>query len=91
MPHDHVVTVNVPFESQKQAQIAQRTMAVDPVLKKDEISVTYAVDEKTLVCRFAGESDRVIRVAISNAIDNIKTVIETIEEFEGQKETVFAN
>lgn len=88
---DHIVTVDVPFETQKQAEIAQRTMSVDPVLKKDEISVTYSVEQNVLQCRFAGVSDRVIRVAISNALDNIKTVVETFDEFDGQKETVFTN
>ncbi|OBA21260.1 transcription factor Pcc1 [Metschnikowia bicuspidata var. bicuspidata NRRL YB-4993] len=86
---DHIVTLNIPFETAKQAQIARDTIAVDPVLKKDEISVDYITEGATLVARFAGVSDRVIRVAVSNSIDNIKTIIETIDEFDGENDTVF--
>lgn len=88
---DHVVTINIPFENAKQAEIARNTIAVDPVLKKDEISVDFSTDGATLIARFAGVSDRVIRVAVSNSIDNIKTIIETIDEFDGEKDTVFEN
>lgn len=86
---DHIVTLDFPFETSEQAHIAQRTISVDPVLKKDEITVEYSVSNTLLVCIFAGVSDRVIRVAISNAIDNIKTIVECIDEFDGQRETKF--
>ncbi|KAM9916959.1 hypothetical protein OXX59_009665 [Metschnikowia pulcherrima] len=86
---DHIVTLRIPFENARQAQIARNAIAVDPVLKKDEISVDFTANNDTLVARFAGVSDRVIRVAVSNSIDNIKTIIETIDEFDGEKDTVF--
>lgn len=89
MPLDHKLTLNIPFETAEQAHIAQRAISVDPVLKKNEISVEYSVHESQLVCAFAGASDRVIRVAISNAIDNIKTIIECMDEFDGEKDTLF--
>ncbi|GEQ72641.1 hypothetical protein JCM33374_g6328 [Metschnikowia sp. JCM 33374] len=86
---DHIVTINIPFETAKQAKIARDTISVDPVLKKDEISVDFSTEGAALIARFAGVSDRVIRVAVSNSIDNIKTIIETIDEFDGEKETIF--
>lgn len=89
MSLEHKLTLNIPFETVSQAQIAQRTILVDPVLKKNEISVDYSVQDSQLVCEFAGVSDRVIRVAISNAIDNIKTIIECMDEFDGEKDTLF--
>lgn len=88
---DHVVTLNIPFETPQQAIIARNSIAVDPVLKKDEISVEHTVEDSLLICKFAGVSDRVIRVAISNTIDNIKTIIECIDEFDGQKDTLFVD
>lgn len=91
MALDHIVTLRIPFETTKQAEIARNAIAVDPVLKKNEISVTFECDGHELLCTFAGVSDRVIRVSISNCIDNIKTIIETMDEFDGQRETVFVN
>lgn len=89
MSLDHQLTLNIPFETTAQAYIAQRAISVDPVLKKNEITVEYSVEETQLVCAFSGASDRVIRVAISNAIDNIKTIIECMDEFDGAKNTLF--
>ncbi|KAM9938583.1 hypothetical protein OXX80_001926 [Metschnikowia pulcherrima] len=86
---DHIVTLRIPFENNRQAQIARNAIAVDPVLKKDEISVDFTASNDTLVAPFAGVSDRVIRVAVSNLIDYVKTIIETIDEFDGEKDTVF--
>ncbi|EEQ41619.1 Transcription factor Pcc1 family protein [Clavispora lusitaniae] len=89
MPLDHKLTLTIPFETPKQAAIAQRAISVDPVLKKDEISVSYHAQDTRLICEFCGVSDRVIRVAISNAIDNIKTIIECMDEFDGEEGTLF--
>ncbi|SGZ47339.1 CIC11C00000001773 [Sungouiella intermedia] len=86
---DHVVTLNIPFETARQASIACKSISVDPVLKKDEISVDYEAVENIMKCTFAGVSDRVIRVAISNAIDNIKTIVECMDEFDGQEAKQF--
>lgn len=86
---DHAVTIDIPFVTPRQATIACNSISVDPVLKKDEISVEYEANENILKCTFAGVSDRVIRVAISNAIDNIKTIIECMDEFDGQENTHF--
>lgn len=86
---DHIVTLDIPFETDKQAEIAMRTISVDPVLKENEISVKYSTQSNLLICRFAGISDRVIRVAISSAIDNIKTIIECMDEFDGRKSDHF--
>lgn len=86
---DHQVSIDIPFETPRQAEIACKTISVDPVLKKDEISVDYEAHQNVLKCTFAGVSDRVIRVAISNAIDNIKTIIECMDEFDGQENTKF--
>lgn len=86
---DHIVKIDIPFQSSRQASIACNSISVDPVLKKDEISVEYEAQDNILKCTFAGVSDRVIRVAISNAIDNIKTIVECMDEFDGQENTLF--
>lgn len=80
------ITLNIPFETQRQAQIASKTLSPDPILKANELSVLYATDSTSLICSFSGVSDRVIRVAVSSVIDNIKTIIECMDEFDGREE-----
>lgn len=89
MSLSHIVSLDIPFESSRQAEIARQTLLPDPVLRGDEINVTYTASDSILNCKFAGVSDRVIRVAISNLIDNIKTIIECIDEFDGKENVVF--
>lgn len=90
MPLDHIVRLAIPFENDRQALIAQRVISVDPVLKAHEISVSFSASSAVLSAVFAGVSDRVIRVAISSCIDNIKTIIETMDEFDGERDTIWA-
>lgn len=85
----HRLEINIPFESSTQATVAKNTLSPDPILKKDELTVDYQVDGSSLICSFNGVSDRVIRVAISNVLDNIKTIVECFEEFEGKQDQVF--
>lgn len=90
MALDHVITLQIPFEHGSHASIAQKAISADPVLNKDDIAVRFSATGRVLNCFFAGASDRVLRVAVSNCIDNLKTIIETIDEFDGQRQTIFA-
>ncbi|KAK6463059.1 transcription factor Pcc1 [Scheffersomyces coipomensis] len=81
--------LEVPFETAKQAIIAASTLSPDPILKPNEVSVNYKSDENKLICQFQAVSDRVIRVAVSNVIENIKTIIECIDEFDGKEDQYF--
>lgn len=86
---DHTVVLRVPFETARQAQIARDTLRPDPILKSRELDVGFEAEAGVLVCSFAGVSDRVLRVAISNVIDNIKTIVECMDEFDGRQNEVF--
>ncbi|KAK6453583.1 transcription factor Pcc1-domain-containing protein [Scheffersomyces xylosifermentans] len=83
------LTLKVPFETARQALIASQTLSPDPILKGNELDVTYDAEDTTLLLKFSGISDRVIRVAISNVIDNLKTIVECIDEFDGKKDVLF--
>lgn len=78
--------LKVPFETARQAEIARDTLRPDPVLKDHETSIEYSAVDSVLVVTFTGISDRVIRVAILNCIDNIKVIIETMDVFDGKKD-----
>ena len=81
----HKISLNIPFETARQAEIACETLKPDPILKADELSVDFLHEEAVLKCNFVVVSDRVIRVAVSNVIDNIKTIIECMDEFDGME------
>jgi len=83
------LTITVPFESEHQAVIAEKTLSPDPVLQGHELTIDYSTAGCNLQCKFSGVSNRVIRVAVSSVIDNIKTIVETMDEFDGKKSTIF--
>ncbi|ODV77186.1 transcription factor Pcc1 [Suhomyces tanzawaensis NRRL Y-17324] len=85
----YTLNLSIPFESARQAEIACKTLSPDPILKVNELNVKYSHDSNTLTCAFSGVSDRVIRVAVSNVIDNIKTIIECMDEFDGKEDELF--
>ncbi|CCH43823.1 L antigen family member 3 [Wickerhamomyces ciferrii] len=76
--------LKIPFETAKQSKIAQNTLQPDPILRPADIDVKYSTEEEILVIKFDAVSDRVLRVAISSVLESLKTVIETIDEFEGK-------
>lgn len=89
MSLDYQLQITIPFETAKQAEVACNTISPDPILKKNELTVDYSVEDSNLICDFKGVSDRVIRVAISNVLDNIKTTVECMEEFEDKQHELF--
>lgn len=83
MTHPFTVSLRIPFESPEHAIIARNSLSPDPILKPEEISNNFSTNECDLIVALSGISNRVIRVAISNIIDHLKTIVETIEEFGG--------
>lgn len=89
-PFQHRVLLDIPFETSRQASIACNTLLPDPILKADMLNVTFSVSGARLQCDFTGIDDRVLRVAVSNTIDNIKTIVECMDQFDGQEDTLFS-
>lgn len=84
----HQVSISIPFESEKQALIACRSLSPDLILRSTELSVSCRSSSRDLICEFSGTCDRVIRVAISSVIDNLKTIIECMDEFDGKEDVI---
>lgn len=57
-----------------------KVLQPDPILKPQDFEVTYTTTGNSLVASFASIDDRVLRVGVSNVIDSIKTIIETMDE-----------
>ncbi|KAI5960773.1 PCC1 [Candida pseudojiufengensis] len=81
------LTLNIPFETSRQAEIAKNTLIPDPVLKSDELKIEYHTSVNNLLVTISGISDRVIRVSISNVLDNIKTIVECMDQFDGKEDS----
>lgn len=83
------LTITIPFETGCQAEIACKLLSPDPILKAMELHAEYTTEDSKLVCAFVGVSDRVLRAAVTNTLDNIKTIIECFDEFEGKEDVLF--
>ncbi|CDR45332.1 CYFA0S17e01816g1_1 [Cyberlindnera fabianii] len=86
MSFDHKLDINIPFEEPKQATIAKKSLEPDPIMRPDDIRVRFLVEESSLVIKFEATTDRTLRVAASSVLESLKTVIETIDEFQNAKD-----
>lgn len=57
-------------------------MEPDPILKPEELEALFEVDNNVLKIILRSSSDRMIRIIANNFMDNIKTVIECLENFD---------
>ncbi|RLV90709.1 EKC/KEOPS complex subunit PCC1 [Spathaspora sp. JA1] len=84
------VTLRIPFSTTEHAEIAKNTLSPDPIVKSiQEFNINYQVKDNLLIILFEGVSNRIIRVTISNTIDNLKTILECIDEFDGLQDSTF--
>ncbi|AWU74745.1 uncharacterized protein C5L36_0B00120 [Pichia kudriavzevii] len=81
MPFPVSVQVNIPFGSIEQARIARDALRPDPVLKSDQSSLEYSVQDSQLNISVRGVDDRIVRVSVNNVLENLKTIIECFEVF----------
>lgn len=52
------------------------------MLKPEQLSVKFANEENVLKIILTGSSDRMIRIVANNFMDNLKTVVECMENFD---------
>lgn len=52
----------------------------DPILRPEDFQLSYVSNQNVLEVQFRSVDDRVLRVGVSNVIDSIKTIVETIDE-----------
>ncbi|AEY97973.1 FAFR289Wp [Eremothecium gossypii FDAG1] len=79
---DHTLHLHVPFESARLADIAARALAPDPLLRPEELSVSFASDGASLDIKLAAIDARVLRVATNSIFEALKTVVETADELD---------
>lgn len=86
---DVKLALDVPFETLRQAEIACKSLLPDPILKASELNIVFSTNGSHLICSFEAMTDRVLRVALSNTLDNLKTIVETMENFDDKRDTLF--
>lgn len=77
--------IKIPFQNERYAQIAQRVMSVDPILRPESFQVEYLIDPHdngTLLAKFSAEDDRCLRVGVNSSVSSILTIIESIDELD---------
>lgn len=82
---ENELTLKVFFNSEKQASISCTTLSVDPILKENEIKIVFSVENKTLICNFKSNINKLLRSMVNNTINNIKSIIECMEEFDSNE------
>ncbi|XDT03931.1 Transcription factor Pcc1 [Nakaseomyces glabratus] len=78
----HTLDLHVPFETARDALIAQRVLQPDPILRPEDFQVEYEAKATVLDIHFKAIDDRVLRVGVSSVIDSIKSIVETIDELD---------
>ncbi|KAH3720525.1 EKC/KEOPS complex subunit Lage3-like [Dreissena polymorpha] len=73
--------VQVPFQSQREAEIAFGTLSVDAEPKRGGTRKKMDVEQCTLKVHFEAEEARSLRVAVNSFFDHLTLVIKTIETF----------
>ncbi|EWH17449.1 Pcc1p [Saccharomyces cerevisiae P283] len=76
---DHTLELKIPFETERQATIANKVLSPDPILKPQDFQVDYSSEKNVMLVQFRSIDDRVLRVGVSSIIDSIKTIVEAMD------------
>lgn len=75
------VELEIPFVTNRSAEIAYHVLRVDIEPKRSQINRKLKFAENTLICTFEGQSTKQIRTAVNKFFDKIDLILETIITF----------
>ncbi|KAI8870106.1 transcription factor Pcc1 [Ramicandelaber brevisporus] len=78
----HRLELELPFQTARHAEVAQRVLAVDRELKVDVAQREITTSDSKLVVRFACDSVRTLRVSVSSFLDFAALISDTIDTFD---------
>ncbi|KAK9474468.1 CTAG/Pcc1 family [Dipodascopsis tothii] len=78
------LSLQVPFPTARQAQIAYGAISPDPQVKPDQFVVDLVVEDSTLNAKFSAASDRVLRVGVNGFFESLNVVLECLHELDVQ-------
>lgn len=76
-----VVDVEVPFPSEREAEIAYNVLRVGSEPKRSQVQKYITCDRDTLKVKFLGEEARQLRVAVNGFMDHLILCTDTIAKF----------
>jgi EKC/KEOPS complex subunit PCC1/LAGE3 len=74
--------IDIPFACEEHARIAYNTLTVDSEPRRQLIRKTLALDKSTLSVDWTAKESRILRVSINHFLENLHSVIETIQLFD---------
>ncbi|TFK20709.1 Pcc1-domain-containing protein [Coprinopsis marcescibilis] len=77
----HVVTITVPFATEKHALITKQVIEVDSELQPQAVKRILKVDGKNLIATFETLTVRLARLTVNAFLENVDLVVRTIENF----------
>lgn len=83
--HWHTLTVTIPFDSNKHAEMARKIIAVDKLLRSETVSRELRVDDCNLHATFRAITVKQARVALDHFFSDVQLIADTIEQFDPEK------
>ncbi|XP_071321805.1 L antigen family member 3-like isoform X1 [Trachinotus anak] len=75
------LSLDVPFPSSREADIALRSLSPDREPRKGGISKQLTVAGSTLSVRWSADEARILRVSVNSFLDHLSLVVETMQMF----------
>jgi EKC/KEOPS complex subunit PCC1/LAGE3 len=75
-------SINVPFEDERQAEVAYKSLNPDPELRPDQLARDLNRNGNMLEVKFKAVSDRTLRVGVNSFMDNLNVVVECLDELD---------
>jgi len=76
-----VVDIEVPFPSQREAEIAYNVLRVGSDPKRSQVQKHITFSNQTLSVKFCGQEARQLRVAVNGFMDHLILCTDTIAKF----------
>jgi len=75
------LTLKVPFEDAKTAEIVWNSLRVDPEPKRSGMTKKLRVEGSDLIVDFECKETRTMRVSVNSFFDLLSLVVDTIDQF----------
>jgi EKC/KEOPS complex subunit PCC1/LAGE3 len=76
------LTLKVPFENEKTAEIAWNSLRVDPEPKRSGLVKELSVQGNVLQVHFKCQEARILRVSVNTFFDLLNLVVQTMDQFD---------
>ena len=75
------MTIKVPFEDSKSAQVAWNSLRVDPEPKRSDLVKEMRVENNQLIVDFKCQEAKTMRVSVNSFFDLLNLVVQTMDKF----------